>query len=205
MLIPLDIPGRESFTKIEPVQKGWSEDTKYYVEDSSGRKLLLRLSGASGYESKKANYKMLERAATLGIPMSRPVDFGLCNGGKNSYQLLTWVEGKDVEASLPEMPEAGQYQYGLKAGRLLKKIHILPTPENTKDWNASLDGMLRGQLAEYTAREEVRCELGDAVIRYLKENRQTVPMAKPVFMHGDYNPGNLIIMPGNELGVIDFS
>ena len=29
--------------------------------------------------------------------MSQPIDFGICNNGKNVYMLLTWIEGKDLE------------------------------------------------------------------------------------------------------------
>lgn len=59
--------------------------------------------------------------------MSRPVDFGVCNGGKQVYQLLTWCDGENLETK--------QYVTGLKVGEALWKIHSVPTIENTEDWN----------------------------------------------------------------------
>ena len=39
-----DIKDYATFVKIEPVEKGWSGDKKYYVETADGRRMLLRVS-----------------------------------------------------------------------------------------------------------------------------------------------------------------
>lgn len=38
-----DIKNYNTFTKIEAVNKGWSNDKKYYIETDDGRRLLLRM------------------------------------------------------------------------------------------------------------------------------------------------------------------
>jgi len=201
----IDIPGGEAFAKIEPVSKGWTNEKKYYVETYDGRRLLLRVADMSEYEHKKAQYAMLERISELDIPMSSPVDFGLCDGGKNVYQLLTWVDGEDLDSVLPAMPETEQYNLGLKAGGLLRKIHSVPAPEGTEDWGICFNRMLQGELEAYHSKTELHCELGDTILEYFKENPD-IPGTRPqTLIHGDYNPGNLIVMPNGELGVIDFS
>lgn len=50
-----DITGCGTFAKIEPIDKGWSGDKKYYVENIKGQKFLLRVSDISEYEIKNQN------------------------------------------------------------------------------------------------------------------------------------------------------
>ncbi|HEX2944795.1 MAG TPA: phosphotransferase, partial [Clostridia bacterium] len=95
-----DIPNSESFVKIYPINKGVSGDDKYCVETTEGRRFLLRISEIESYERKKAMYDMMGRAASLGVSMSRPIDFGVCNGGKNVYQLLSWCDGVTADVLL---------------------------------------------------------------------------------------------------------
>jgi hypothetical protein len=123
----------ESFVKLEPISKGLSGDKTYYAETSDGRRLLLRISDISEYERKKAIFNMMKRVAASGVNMPLPVDFGKCGDGKSVYQLLTWCDGKDLEAVLPALTEAEQYKLGQKAGQTLRKIHSIPAPEDTGD------------------------------------------------------------------------
>jgi aminoglycoside phosphotransferase (APT) family kinase protein len=201
----INIPGCEAFAKIEPINKGWTNEKKYYIETSDGRRLLLRIADASEYKHKKAQYAMLERISELDIPISHPVDFGLCDDDKNVYQLITWVDGEDVESVLPTMSKTEQYHFGLKAGRLLQKIHSIPAPEGTEDWDIYFNRMLRRELEAYHSRMELHSDFGEMIIEYFNENRDILGVRPQTFIHGDYNPGNLIIMPSGELGVIDFS
>lgn len=200
----INIPGCEEFAKMEPIDKGWTNDKKYYIETYDGRRLLLRISDASEYEHKKTQYDMLKRVSELDIPMPRPMDFGLCSDNRNVYLLLTWVEGEDVESALPTMSKTEQYNYGLKAGKLLRQIHSVPAPEGTVEWDTIFDGMLGEEMKAYHTRTELHCEPGDMIIIYLQENRDSLGVRPQTYIHGDYNPGNVIIMPNGELGVIDF-
>ena len=49
-----DIRGFDNFVKVEPIEKGWSEDKKYYVETSDGQRMLLRVSDIAEHDRKKA-------------------------------------------------------------------------------------------------------------------------------------------------------
>lgn len=46
--------------KMEPINKGWSSDKKYYVETADGRKLLLRVSNISEYNNKKLEFDLVK-------------------------------------------------------------------------------------------------------------------------------------------------
>ncbi len=93
-----DILDSCEWNTIKLVNKGWSNDKKYYIETNQGRHLLLRVSDISQYKNKKRDYEVIKQLDEFDILMSRPIDFGICNNGKEVYTLLTWIDGKDAEA-----------------------------------------------------------------------------------------------------------
>ena len=77
-----DISNHETFVKIEPIRKGWSDDKKYYVETKDGERLLLRVSNISSYEKKQQESDIMKKMAAAGIKTSLPIAFGVCENGK---------------------------------------------------------------------------------------------------------------------------
>jgi len=199
-----DVHGYETFTKTELINRG-TNDKKYYIETLNGQRLLLRIADVSKYKSKENQFNMLNLLSELNIHMSRPIALGMCGDDKNVYQLLTWVDGVDLESMLPTMSETEQYNYGLKAGMVLGQIHSVPAPENTKNWELYFYRTLQKELDEYYSKTEIHCELGEIIVKFIEGNRSVINFRPQVYLHGDYNPGNLIIMPSGEVGVIDFS
>jgi len=197
-----DVPGYAAFTKIEPVTKGWSSDKKYYVETADDR-LLLRVADIKEYDKKKTEFEMMEKVAALGIPMSQPVDFGICDHGRQVYQLLSWCDGEDAETAVPRLAEAEQYALGTEAGRILKKMQSLSSSPPSSAWAAACGEKHRRYLRNYRA-----CGMtfeGDApLIRYVEEHQHLLENRPMCFSHDDYHLGNLILSPGNALYVIDF-
>lgn len=198
-----DIENSSSWDTVEKVSKGWSSDSKYQIRTKEGKLLLLRISAAEKYEAKKKEYEIITKYAKLGFPMSSPIDFGICNNGKNVYMLLTWVEGKDLEEILPELPESEQYRLGREAGKILKKIHAIEVvaddmPKDTKKAKKLL------QLSHYEE-SQVRIAGDEIAIDYVKENIDRIWKQRPVYQHGDYHPGNLIYTKEGSIGVIDFN
>lgn len=74
-------------------------DRKYRVTRPDGSLCLLRTASADQYERKKAEYEWMERVASLGVPICRPLEFGRC--GEGVYTLFSWVEGEDCRAGNP--------------------------------------------------------------------------------------------------------
>lgn len=124
-----DIKGYCTFKKIEPVNKGWSNDKKYYIETLAGKKLLLRVADISEYAAKKTEFENMKQVAALDVPMSKPLDFGTCDNGKSVYSLLTWCDGEDAESVLPKYSEIEQYMLGFESGKILRVIHSIPAPK----------------------------------------------------------------------------
>ncbi len=200
-----DIPDWENFKTIKAISKGWTDERKYKIETLDGHKLLLRISDASKYADKKRLYDMLVRLSGLNIPMPNPITFGLCDNGNYVFQLLTWVEGNDIDSVLPTMTKEEQHILGLKSGCLLRKMHSVVAPSNTEDWDDIVNRYINGEIETYCSKNELNCEPGDMVIRFLRENKGMLGKRRSTFIHGDYNPGNLIITPSEEVGVIDFA
>ncbi len=187
----------------EPVSKGWSDDQKVRVVMRDGRACLLRLTDASQYEAKKKEYAVIRKFASLGFLMSQPLSFGMTADGSKVYMLLSWIEGRDVEEVLPELPEEAQYRLGREAGRILKKIHSLPLEAADVPQTTKKEKKLR-QLSRYE-QSGVRIRGDEAAVQYVKDHIGLIWREAPVYLHGDFHPGNLIYTPEGKLGVIDFN
>ena len=198
-----DIKNSETWESIEKVSKGWSSDNKYFIKTKDGKDLLLRVSDIEQYSTKQKEYDIIKKYSELGFNMSLPIDFGICNSEKNVYMLLTWVDGKDLEEILPTLTENEQYQLGRKAGKILKKILSIMVEED----NLPKDTKKTKKILQLSRYEESRVRIdGDEIaINYVKENIDKIWRQKPVYMHGDYHPGNLIYTKEGEIGVIDFN
>ena len=192
-----------NITKKELISKGMSSDKKNYVETADQKRLLLRVADISEYDRKKIEYEVMLKASSLNIPMSQPVDFGVCKGEKNVYTLLTWIDGEELESILPTLSETEQYFLGVKSGEILRKIHRISTPQNTDDWFIRYFNVIDERLNAFRA-EGVPFE-GDALILDFLENNRNLLKGRPqCHHHGDYHEGNMILSEDKELFIIDW-
>ncbi|ULO06838.1 phosphotransferase [Paenibacillus sp. 19GGS1-52] len=198
------IPNSEAWTRIEPVLKGWSSDKKYYVEAGEGQKLLLRLSSREAFERKQAEYELIERVNQLDFPMSRVIDFGVCNDGQNTYMLLTWVEGHPLEERILLLSEAEQYQLGVQSAKAQKKIHSIPNLNNLSNWEANMQAKILARVKNYE-NGPYRVEGDETALTFIRGNIGLLSNVEKVYQHGDFHIGNLIYTPQDQIGVIDFN
>ncbi len=192
-----------SFVRREPIQKGWSDDKKYRIRDEKGNSYLLRLSHASQYEGKKREFFNMKQAAALGVPMCQPLDFGLCEEGV--YSIQSWIDGVEAEAIMETFPKEKQYRYGWEAGQALRKIHSIPSPPNTEDWENRFNRKIDRKIRLYQD-----CPLeydnggGEALIRCLNTNRHLLKNRPQCWQHGDFHIGNMMLDQDGRLQIIDF-
>ncbi|MFE7064172.1 aminoglycoside phosphotransferase family protein [Sutcliffiella sp. NPDC057660] len=199
-----DIKNYATFEKIKPINKGWSSDKKYYIETVTNEKMLLRIADISEYDKKKSEFEMMKRLAECGVPMSQPVDFGICDNGKSVYSLFIWCDGEDAEIVLPKMTETEQYVLGVKSGRMLREIHNIPAPNNQEEWETRFNRKTDGKIKKYKDCG-IKIDGEDKIIAYIEANRHLVEGRPQCFQHGDYHVGNMIISPEGELSIIDFN
>ena len=82
-----------------PIDKGWSADRKYRAITASGESYLLRIGPQERTGRLLSQYLKMREVAKLGIPMSMPLEDGVCADGP--YLIQSWIEGVDSEEALP--------------------------------------------------------------------------------------------------------
>jgi len=198
-----DIAGFKKWQKIEKIDYGWSSDIKYYIETIEMKKYALRISDIKNYQEKKKEYEVITKFAQLGFDMSLPVDFGVCNEGQNVFMLLVWVEGEELETALRTLKVDEQYKLGREAGAILKKIHSIKVQPNDLPKNTKISKKI-AQLESYK-QSFVRVANDEIALEYLSNHIHKIWSKPPVYLHGDFHPGNLILQPNGKIGVIDFN
>ncbi|MDO3410158.1 phosphotransferase [Saccharibacillus sp. CPCC 101409] len=202
--LPEGIAGSENWTAAEPINKGWSADLKYRVTAADGSDRLLRLVPAAKAEAKRLEFEWMRRAAALDIPMPKPLSFGLCGDGEYVYSLLTWIDGEDAEPVVSAMEPERAYRLGRQAGEWLRLLHGLPAPQDAPGPADTVRAEMKRKREAYAS-----CGYRLPYERELLERIEAcLPLldgTAPVFRHGDYHPGNMIIGPDGGLNIIDFN
>lgn len=188
------------FAKIEPIDRGWSSDRKYRVVEQDGTVYLLRVSSAERYDERRRLFAYLHELDVLGLPMSRPVDFGRCRAGV--YMLLSWIDGEDLEDALARLSDAEQYSLGVESGALLRLIHSLPAPPDWPPWAPHFNAKIERKLAAYEACGQP-IPGGEHLVAYLEAQRDLLEGRPQCVHHGDYHVGNMMLEDG-KLRIIDF-
>lgn len=121
--------------------------------------------------------------AELNVPASRPIDFGVCNGGKSVYQLLIWIDGEDAESVLPILTETEQYVLGIRSAEILRKIHSIPAPNTQEDWAVRFNRKTKRKIDNYRDCG-LRFEDDEHVIAYIEQNRILFANRPQCYQHG---------------------
>lgn len=188
------------FAERTLIDKGWSEDRKYCVTDETGEKFFLRISPPEACEEVKERLSWLEKLSRMEIPMSRPVEFGICDEGV--YMVETWIDGEDLGDVISEMSSGEQYGCGIDMGRALKKIHTLPAPSAQEPWESRFNRKMDYKIEAFRSCNTSWPD-GEKLIGYIQKNRHLIQGRPQSFQHGDYHIGNMMYADGKPL-IIDF-
>lgn len=199
-----EIAQTKNWGTVEPVNKGWSKDRKYYVKDKSGQSFQLRISCISEYDNKLAEFERINTLSKLNFNMSMPVEFGKCNDGKNVYMILTWIDGQDARTLLSTLSETDQYKYGFQAGDILKKVHSVKGNDKTVSWAIHYTRKIE-KLTERYKNCPIKIKDERKVLEFIKTNAYYLEGREITLQHGDYHVGNFIITDDGSLGIIDFN
>lgn len=197
-----DTPQFHYWAKIEPLDSGWSLLHKFKVTDYRGDTFLVKVSDIATQDQRRGEFNNFKRLYALGLPVSRPVAFGRCNGGRSVYMLLGWVKGYAVEDAIHNFSPRAQYQLGVNAGLLLKKIHDYSHITATTSWESTFATNIQNITRDYFG-TKVSIPKETAIFHYINQHKYLLKHRPQVITHGDYHWGNLIITPDATLGVID--
>lgn len=165
--------------------------------------MLLRVADSSVYSQKRIEFEAVKHLATFGVPMPSPIDFGTCENGKCVYTLLSWVEGVEVEAILPNLSKADQYMLGIKSGQILREIHAAPTTDIPDNWAERYYSVMNPRLKAFRS-EGIPFEGDTIILNYLERNRDLLSNRPQCHHHGDYHMGNMILSDHGGLSIIDW-
>lgn len=193
----------EKWIKVEQIERGWSNDDKFYIETNDNQKLILRTTSIESLQQKQKEYAIIKKYSQTGIHMSKPIGFGIDNDNQKVYMLLTWVDGENLENALMNLNREKQYQLGREAGTILKRIHNIKVEQGDIPKQSKVDKKIK-QLEKYET-SNVRIKNDELAIHFIKTNIHKIWRNNPVYQHGDFHPGNLILTPDMQLGVIDFN
>jgi len=190
--------------KIEPLNKGWSSDEKFYIETQNGEKLLLRVNSIQNEAAKREEFAAMQQVARLPLVMSNPLEFGRFNRQQNVYTLLLWVEGSALDEVLPDFLADEQRELGKQAGRILKLMHAIPAPANQINWATRMQKKMLRHRERYL-NCGIRISNDEMALAYVDQNLHLLEERTQTFQHGDFHVGNLILTPESQIGVIDFN
>jgi len=194
----------DTFSTVKEIEKGMSGDRKYYIETRVGKKLLLRITEVSNYETKRKDYDFLLSLNKADLPVPKAIDFGVCEGGASVYMLLEWMEGEEAEKVVPNMVKEKQYIIGAKSGQILRGIHENATINDMeRDWYDRYFDVIRPRIEAYK-NEGIPFEGADEILAFIEENKHLLHERRQCRIHGDFHLGNLIINEKEELFVIDW-
>lgn len=182
------------------IDKGWSSDRKYCSETAEGNRYLLRISPANRKEAVSQCYSRMKEAEKLGISMCRALEWGVCDEGV--YFIQSWVDGCDAEQQIPTLDAASQYSCGLAAGRDLRKLHGISSPEDVLSWDLRFGRKIDRKLKMY-GDSEIKYDEDASMISYIKENRHLISGRPQCYQHGDHHIGNMMVSNGHIV-LIDF-
>ncbi len=184
-----------------PIDKGWSGDQKYRAVTSDGSVYLLRVSAPERAERKQRGFAQMQKVAALGIPMCKPVELGTCDEGV--YCLQSFIEGYDAEEYIPTLSAQKQYEYGCEAGKILARIHTLPTPDGVPEWEGRFNAKIDRKIAMYRDCP-LKYDVDQPFLNYIAQNRHLLKDRPQTYQHGDYHIGNMMVDKAGQLMIIDF-
>ncbi|MEG0013489.1 MAG: phosphotransferase [Cellulosilyticaceae bacterium] len=199
-----DIPLYNTWAHITKIDEGWSKDTKFYIQDKQGEEFLLRISDIKYHDAKLAEFEIIKHINSLDFKMSEALSFGKCNNEQSIFMLLTWVNGKSLDKEIESLAKEQQYALGIESGKILKQLHALPIHSNHLEKVKSKKEMILQRLQCYESCD-YRVLDDEIAIDFIKENIDYIEIESPVYTHGDFHVGNLILTPNQHVGVIDFN
>ena len=177
-------------------------DRKFCVETTWGKKRLLVIHTTEHYDWLENDFRMCDYIASSGINVMQPVSMGTFREKALAYQLYTWFDGVDLAEALTRMNPAEQFSAGKKTGELLRKLHTLPPMWEAEPWGIRFRRKVQEEIQVYNDNPN-KFRSGDLLVRYLQDNLELVDNRPQMFVHGDFNCGNLMFLPDGQIGIID--
>lgn len=203
-LLGRDIAPLGEIIEAYPIRVGVSEDRKYKVHfygyDGA---YLLRLFDEAALAYKRSEFEALHRMQAMTVHCSRPIAMGRWETKGTYFLLVSYIEGADAERTLPASPKPQQLRVGMQAGEELSRIGCYPAPEGMECWADRYLRRTERELRLLKSKGIISCGV-EAVTAKIRSSASLTEARPSVFLHGSFQPSNLIVHEGRLAGVVGF-
>lgn len=190
----------QHYDDVQQITLGWSHDLKYYVSSHSNvKQYFIRINPLEKIETEKYRFNQMLYLSSIGLPIQKPIAFETVEDF--IIQTFEWIEGEVLEDVLSSFDLQTQRKLGIEAGKILKRIHDIPS-QYPIDWKSYIRRKFeRKKVAHMQCGIKLNHERD-----YLKvlENQLDIKNREMSFQHGDYHVGNMLYDNG-KLVIIDFN
>jgi aminoglycoside phosphotransferase (APT) family kinase protein len=186
----------------EPVLLAGGASKEAWAVDADGTRLLVRRAAASVIHrhtlSLRDELSVLEAAHEAGVKAPRPYGYIPELAGREAF-VMERLEGETIGRRIVQKDELARARSALpvQMAEELAKIHAIPAGRVSFLRESRL-GQMEDELTEVDE-SHAAIELG---LLWLRANRP--PARPPVFAHGDYRVGNLVVGDDGLVGVLDW-
>ncbi|MEJ8302437.1 aminoglycoside phosphotransferase family protein [Saccharibacillus sacchari] len=203
-LLGRDIAPLGEIIEAYPIQAGVSADRKYKVHfygyDGA---YLLRLFEESALAFKRSEFEALHRMQAMTVHCSRPIAMGRWETEGTYFLLVSYIDGTDAQHILPISPKPQQLRVGMQAGEELSRISCYPAPEGMESWTDRYVRRTEREL-DVLKSKGITSRGIEAVTVKVRSSASLTEARPSVFLHGSFEPANLIVHQGRLAGVVGF-
>ena len=172
-----------------------------------GETLVARLPSAQIYESQvaKEQFWLPKLAQHLSVDIPRPVGLGSPgNGFPFAWSIYAWIEGETAASRRDSLPAS----FGKDLAAFLKSLMAIktdgaPVPDAENFYRGASPAVYDRDVRRAIMRLNDRAVAARATMIW-ERGRLSEWTSAPVWLHGDFSAGNILIRQGRLAGVIDF-
>ena len=191
---------KKTYKHMEKIDKGWSNDQKYRINQES-QSYLLRVSSLKQQTRVQTMFEKMKRVHDLSIPICKPISYEIIED--EIHAIYQYIEGKDLRDVLQSFSKEELYRLGYEAGEHLKKIHNIDKEKESDHWASRFNQKIDHKIKLYKE-SNLNVAKSELFIEYLNNHRHLLLNRPQSFHHGDYHIGNFMIDHNKNLIIIDF-
>lgn len=189
----------KNFKRITEINKGFSSDKKYIVDEL----YLVRIFSKHEETRRKIEFTCIQELASYSSYVPKAFEFGCIPDLDSCYMVLEYLPGDDAESVLPQLTDEEQYAAGLLSGSELKKLHKFTAPLEIPSWY-EVKKQKSDKYLEKLKGIPVAEDIKSLLEKYIKKNEHLMEGRPNTFLHDDFHPTNLVINKKSFSGIIDF-
>lgn len=152
--------------------------------------------------------KINQDIGTMKFPLTLIPPFSIA---EHTYVICTYLEGKALTTLIPTLSNNDLQQIALKLEENLKYIHSITSNSycegesfKSKSFSEILIRKINHQLRDKLVQNYLKDKNIDKLFAWVSGTLSRESYSKPVLLHMDINPGNIILSPSGDVHIIDF-